>query len=210
MLIKDSFGYRENFRIIEISLNDIDRIVEIHCIAFSGFFLTHLGKDVLRVFYRSLFLHKSTIIWGVKKDQDLVGFFVASTTPKGLYTRIFLKHFLRFFAPLTISCLKKISFLKKMIISVTSSNSYNVPLTYPASLLSICVSPAYAGNGIGKMLLNKLEKELELLKQRGYYLTTDAEKNDATNQFYLSYGFKLYDVYSQGERIMNIYVKDLK
>ena len=197
-------------KLIQLKKEDAAEITVIHCLAFPGFFLTDLGKDVLLVFYSALIQDKSTIVWGVKNDQKLIGFFVASTTPKGLYTRIFLNNISKFVAPLTISFIKNISFLKKMITSFNSSNSLDVTSTYPTSLLSICVSPAYSGKGVGKMLLNKLENELELQNQIGYYLTTDSEKNDATNHFYLSYGFKLHGVLSQGKRIMNIYVKDLK
>jgi ribosomal protein S18 acetylase RimI-like enzyme len=81
---------------------------------------------------------------------------------------------------------------------------------YSASLLSICVSPAHVGKGIGKILLTTLEKELQLRKRHGYFLTTDSNNNNATNQFYLNFGFKLYGSYGQGKRIMNIYVKDIK
>jgi ribosomal protein S18 acetylase RimI-like enzyme len=197
-------------QLIQLKEEDTNNIADIHIAAFPGFFLTALGKDVLRVFYRSLFQDKSTIVWGVSNEQKLIGFFVASTKSKGLYTRIFIKHFLNFLTPLTISFLKNINLLKKMITSVNSVNYFNVPLTFQASLLSICVSPNYAGKGIGKLLLNKLENELKLQKQTGYYLTTDAEKNEATNSFYLNYGFQLHDIYRQDKRIMNIYVKYLK
>ena len=196
-------------QLIQLKKKDAIDIAKIHIASFNGFFLTDLGKDVLRVFYSSLLKDKSTIVWGVKNNQVLVGFFVASTKPKGIYSRIFLKNILYFFGPLLISFLNNINFLKRMITSFTSSNSYNVSPLYSASLLSICVSPDYTSKGIGKMLLNKLEKELVIHNQKGYYLTTDAENNDGTNYFYLRNGFKLQDVYYQGKRIMNIYIKEL-
>lgn len=197
-------------QLIQLKKEDAAEITAIHTLAFPGFFLTDLGKDVLCVFYSALIQDKSTIVWGVENDTKIIGFCVASTAPSGLYSRIFIKHFFNFLIPLTISFFKNLNFLKRMITSFTSSKKYYVLPKYPSSLLSICVSPAYAGKGVGKMLLNRLEKELILQKQFGYYLTTDAENNNATNQFYLSFGFKLYDIYNQGNRLMNIYVKELK
>ena len=197
-------------QLIKLKKEDAVEITSIHSLAFPGFFLTDLGKDVLCVFYSALIQDKSTIVWGFENDKKIVGFFVASTAPKGLYFRIFKKHFLSFFLPLMISFLKNINFLKRMIISIASSNKSDVEAKYSSSLLSICVSPEYAGNGVGKILLNKLEKELILQKQSGYYLTTDAENNNATNHFYVSFGFKLYNIFCQGNRLMNIYVKELK
>jgi GNAT superfamily N-acetyltransferase len=196
--------------LIQLNKKDALDIVKIHSIAFPRFFLTELGKDVLRVFYAALIQDKSTIVWGLKNDEQLVGFFVASTTPSGLYTRIFQRHFFSFFAPLTISFLKNIRLVRRMITSIISSRSFVLPSEYPASLLSICVSPSFAGKGIGKLLLGKLEDELIHQQINGYYLTTDKENNEATNQFYLRNGFKLFDVFSQGKRKMNIYLKDLK
>ncbi len=196
-------------RLIQLKKKDANDIATIHIASFNGFFLTDLGKDVLRVFYSSLLKDKSTIVWGVKNNEELVGFFVASTKPSGLYSRIFLNNFLYFLGPLLISFLKNLTFLKRMITSFTSSNSYIVSPLYSASLLSICVSPQYSGNGIGKMLLNKLENELLINNQKGYYLTTDAENNEGTNYFYISNGFKIHNVYCQGKRIMNIYIKKL-
>ena len=109
-----------------------------------------------------------------------------------------------------MSFFKNISLLKRMIISFSSTNSHTVPSIYAASLLSICVSPSYAGKGIGKMLVGKLESELLDQNQQGYYLTTDTDNNEATNYFYLKNNFQLQTVFSQGKRKMNLYVKDLK
>jgi len=196
--------------IVQLKREDALEIAAVHIRSFPGFFLTDLGKDVLHVFYEVLILEESTIVWGVKMDNELVGFFVSSTEPIGLYPRIFKKYFLKFLMPLTFSFLKNINLFGRMITSIVSTKSFEVSHAYSASLLSICVSPAYAGKGIGKILLSTLEKELLLCKHHGYYLTTDANNNNATNQFYLNFGFKLYGSYSQGKRIMNTYVKDIE
>lgn len=193
----------------QLKKEDAVAITAIHSLAFPGFFLTDLGKDVLRVFYAALIQDESTIVWGIKNNKELVGFFVASTAPNGLYIRIFKNHFFRFFIPLTFSFLKNISLLGRMITSVTSSKSFDVPTAYSTALLSICVSPSFAGKGIGKMLLGKLEEELLLHELNGYYLTTDKDNNEATNHFYLNNDFQLHDVFLQGKRRMNVYIKDL-
>jgi len=196
--------------ILQLKREDALEIAAVHTVSFPGFFLTDLGKDFLHVFYEVLIQEESTIVWGVKMDNELVGFFVSSTEPTGLYHRIFKKHYLKFFMPLTFSFLTNINLFGRMITSIVSTKSFEVAHAYSASLLSICVSPAYAGKGIGKILLSTLEKELLLRKRYGYYLTTDANNNNATNQFYLNFGFKLYGTYSQGKRKMNTYLKDIK
>jgi ribosomal protein S18 acetylase RimI-like enzyme len=196
--------------LIELKKENAAEITAIHILAFPGFFLTDLGKNVLRVFYAALIQDESTIVWGIKNNKELVGFFVASTSPDGLYTRVFKKHLFKFFLPLTISFLNNISLLGRMMTSFSSSKAFEVPKAYSAALLSICVSPSFSGKGVGKLLLRKLENELVLKGQKGYYLTTDKENNEATNHFYLNNGFQVKDVFIQGNRIMNIYVKDIK
>lgn len=197
------------FQINQLRTEDTTDIVEIHLNAFKGFFLTNLGKNVLQVFYAALIEDKSTIAWGVKNEKYLVGFFVATTLPNGLYARIFKKHFFSFFIPLTLSFFKNLTLFKRMIISIKSSKFILPPSDYSSSLLSICVSPQFAGKGVGKILLAKLEEELMLQKKKGYYLTTDTENNDATNNFYLINQFDLFNVYYQGKRKMNIYIKKI-
>ena len=202
--------YSGKIEIIENLEYHINQVVEIHIKAFPGFFLSELGNDVLRVFYKSLLQDKKTIFYGVKNEGVLVGFFVVSLEPTGLYSRLFFKNISRFILPLFFSFSKNFSLLKRMITSASSSSKLEVSTMYSASLLSICVSPAHVGKGIGKILLTTLENELRLRKRNGYYLTTDAHNNYSTNQFYLNFGFNLYGSYSQGKRIMNIYVKDIK
>jgi ribosomal protein S18 acetylase RimI-like enzyme len=197
-------------QLIQLNRENTPEIAAIHCKAFPGFFLTDLGIDVLDVFYEALILDKSTLVWGVKDDQELIGFFVASSAPNGLYKRIFKQRFFSFFLPISVSFLKNINLLKRMIVSISSSSSIIVPNAYSVSLLSICVSPSHSSKGIGRMLLGKLESLLKLQQEKGYYLTTDTDNNVATNKFYLSNGFQLLDVYLQGNRRMNIYIKDLK
>lgn len=188
----------------------IAEIVSIHIGAFPGFFLTDLGKDFLSVFYLALIRDDSTIFWGIKGDSQFEGFFVASSSPFGLYSRLFKKNIFKFFLPLTFAFFKNISLLRRMITSFISLNAYVVPNEYSAVLLSICVSPSSSGKGIGKILLAKLERELALKGHKGYYLTTDKNDNQATNHFYISYGFQLHYVFKQGTREMNVYKKYLE
>ena len=80
-------------KFIKLKKEDAAEIAEIHISAFTGFFLTSLGKNVLRVFYSSLFQDEFIIAWGIKLNDEFVGFFVATTSPSGIYSKVFRKHF---------------------------------------------------------------------------------------------------------------------
>lgn len=175
--------------------------------AFPNFFLTSLGYKVLCVFYDALIKDKATIAWAATAENKIVGFFVASTQPGGLYSRIFKKHFLSFLFPLLFAFLKRPALLKRMLISFASQKSHQTPEYCATSLLSICVDPSFSGRGVGTSMLQKLEDEIKKMGQKGYYLTTDADSNENTNQFYIKNDCVLYSTFQQGDRKMNLYSK---
>ncbi len=188
---------------------EISEIVSIHVEAFPDFFLTKLGKDVLYQFYYYLVNDYNTISYCVKKNGMIIGFVLASFHANGLYKRIFFRGFLNFFPPIFLSFLKNPSLFKRMLISFISTGKHKTPQSQAASILSICVRPDNAGKGIGKMLIDKLENELILHNVDSYYLTTDADNNELTNNFYLKNNFQLYSTFWQGKRSMNLYIKEI-
>jgi GNAT superfamily N-acetyltransferase len=193
----------------KLGKESIATVAKIHMAAFPNFFLTSLGYNVLCVFYNALIKDKATLAWAVVAESKIVGFFVASTQPAGLYSRIFKKHFFSFLFPLLLAFMKRPSLLKRMFISFASQKSHQTPDNCHTSLLSICVDPSFSGKGIGLSMLHHLEDELLKSGEKGYYLTTDADNNESTNQFYLKNGFDLYASFQQGIRKMNLYSKQL-
>ena len=194
---------------IQINKNNINDLTSLHRKAFPGFFLTNLGEKVLNIFYLALIEDKSTISWGVREGERLVGFFVASTNSKGLYLRIFIKKFHKFILPLLSLFLSKPLYFFKMYISYCSTKDKSLPINCSVSLLSICVHPNESGKGIGKLLIHQLEFLLKKLHFNEYYLTTDSDNNFSTNNFYLKNCFQIHSTYWQRNRKMNIYIKKI-
>jgi ribosomal protein S18 acetylase RimI-like enzyme len=192
---------------VKLGRESISTVAKIHIAAFPNFFLTSLGYKVLCVFYDALIKDKATIAWAVEAESKIVGFFVASTQPAGLYTRVFKKHFFSFLFPLLLAFIKRPSLFKRMFISFASQKSHQTPDNCHTSLLSICVDPSFSGKGIGSSMLHHLEDELRKSGKKGYYLTTDADNNESTNQFYLKNEFDLFASFQQGNRKMNLYSK---
>lgn len=197
------------YTFVKLDRDNIETVVKIHIAAFPNFFLTSLGYKVLCVFYDALIKDSATIAWAVLAENKIIGFFVASTHPSGLYSRVFKKHFFAFLFPLLLAFLKRPVLLKRMIISFGSQKSHVTPDDCHAALLSICVDPSFSGKGVGTNMLHQLEDELRKTRQKGYYLTTDADHNENTNQFYLRNEFQLFSTFQQGNRRMNLYSKQL-
>lgn len=188
---------------------DIPKIVSIHLEAFPNYFLTDLGKDVLNHFYSLILKESNAISFCVRSNDMIIGFVLASTQAKGLYKRIFFRGFFNLITPLFISFLKNPLLFKRMIISFISTYKHKIQKSRSASILSICVRPDNGGKGIGKFLIEKLENELIVQNVDSYYLTTDSDNNDLTNNFYLKNDFRLHSIFLQGTRRMNLYIKEL-
>lgn len=196
--------------LIKLDYNSSELMAKVHSESFPKFFLTTLGQRFLSIFYSSLLSEEQTISWGIKENDILIGFFVATENSDGLYKKIFIKNFFQFLIPLLTAFFKNINLLFRLIKSFNSTKAHRVPIDYKASLLSICILPTSSGKGLGKLLISKLENELIQRNILKYYLTTDADSNESTNIFYQKNQFCLYLNFWQGKRKMNLYLKNIK
>lgn len=189
------------------SLETVDGIVGVHMRAFRGSFLTNLGRNVLKVFYTSLLKDDSVIFRVASINEEIVGFYAASTSTRGLYKKIFLLNFSKFFAPLMIRFTNNPFLFFRLLKSYSSGRVIVVPGDTNCSLLSICVDTDFSGKGVGGLLLLDLESCLKKLSISRYYLTTDAENNFEANSFYKKRGFVIVGNHYQGLRKMNILLR---
>ena len=80
------------------------------------------------------------------------------------------------------------------------------PMKPAWALSSIGVDPAWSGRGIGQGLLEAYVAEARKHGLKAFTLTTDADDNDAVNQFYRKVGFYLSRTFTQrDQRRMNEY-----
>lgn len=72
---------------------DIKGIVDVHCSAFKGFFLTELGSSFLQLYYSSYFNEPSAVLLVAENDGGIVGFSSATSLSTGFNTRLVKKIF---------------------------------------------------------------------------------------------------------------------
>ena len=78
-------------------------------------------------------------------------------------------------------------------------------------LSSIAVRPAVWGRGIGKALMRSFIEVARNKSAKAIYLTTDAKDNDRTNDFYLSFKFRLSETFlTPSRRVMHEYILELQ
>lgn len=192
------------------TIQDVDQIVKIHQGAFANFFLTSLGGDFLRFYYKSFIKNKETVCLVAVDNREIVGFSAATMKSKGFNSRLIFSNIITFFGwsfkmlftnPKAL--VRLVKNLTKKSDSVTDNEEY-------AELFSIGVSPTCQGKGVGSQLLSETETFLFKRGVRSLSLTTDYHNNESTIAFYRSNGYRvLYQFTTYPDREMYRFIKDL-
>ena len=200
----------KRFTLIEMDCNHIKSVVAIHLKAFSGFFLSFLGSNFLRVFYSGVIEDPSGIAYVVLDHNNLVGFVAGSSHPNGFFKRMLTKKWIKFGFAALPAILSDPRIVPRLLRAVTLPNQ-ELPQSNCGTLLSIAVDPDCQGGGIGSKLVIAFLEEAKELGLDAINLTTDAVNNEKTNQFYRKLGFDLYRNYKTPEgRSINEYIYHLE
>jgi ribosomal protein S18 acetylase RimI-like enzyme len=190
----------------KIENRDIARVVEIHLAGFPGFFLSFLGPGFLSLYYAGVSSAREGIaLVSVGADDVPIGFVAGAADPRGFYSKLLKRDWLRFSLASAGAIMRKPAAVKRI------ARAFFHPADNPAGdgtagLFSVGVMPEMQKKGIGRELVVQFLKEAE---QRGcgrVFLTTDRENNDAINSFYKNLGFIIRRQYETKEgRKMNEY-----
>lgn len=163
---------------------DIKGIVDVHCSAFKGFFLTELGSNFLQLYYSSYLKEPSAVLLVAEKDGEVVGFSSATSLSAGFNTRLVKKEFLRYALRGCMIALTN----PKALVNLAKNWSHRDPSVVDngdyAELMSIAVSPSVQGGGIGKLLIQETEEVMKSFNASRFSLTTDYYNNESTIAFY--------------------------
>lgn len=196
----------------KVSTNeDLEEIVAIHLKAFPNFFLSSLGQSFLKTYYKSCYSNENAVIMTAinTKNENVVGFGLACYQSRGFHKDLILKNLRSFIRQgITLLFIKPRSILR-LLNNLRKGNDFQDNFNY-AELLSIAVSPDFKGNGIGKKLLEEIEKKVTKNNIEKITLTTDAKFNNYVLKFYESAGYKTYyEFISYPNRKMLKLIKDL-
>jgi len=198
--------------ILTAEKEEIDKVVSIHENAFTGFFLTSLGRPFLKLYYKSVSKHKDGILLGYFDENNILcGFCAATMNSNGFNKSLVKKNLLDFFLISAHILVTKPSSLIRLINNFTKKSSGIVDNGEYAELLSIAISTSSQGGGIGKKLLLELEEKLKDGKYSNLSLTTDYYNNEKTISFYKKMGYStLYEFISYPNRKMYRMIKKIK
>ena len=190
--------------------HEFDMFANIHIKSFNDFFLSTLGKDFLRTYYKAVLQFEESIaVCAINTQGKLVGFATGSMQATG-YNRRLLSANCRGFLLVALKLIfTKPKAIIRLLKNLTKQANPADDGNY-AELLSIAVLPTEKGNGVGKGLLNYFEAEAMKRGCTKVALTTDFENNDGVVAFYRKNGYGVfYEFITYPNRKMYKLIKQL-
>lgn len=186
---------------------DISSLVRIHYQELSLDFLSSLGKDFLTQLYTNLLNEKNVTITVSIIENEISGFIVGSSNFSNTFKKILFGNFIKYFLIIFPKIINK----PRIILSVIETFFYTKKEadSPKAELVVISISKKYQRLGIGKGLVNNLEKTFNNQKIRKYKVSVNGS-NKSANLFYASLGFKKYKSFFLYGKKINLLTKHIK
>lgn len=199
-------------RTCQLNINHLRKVVELHELAFKGFFLTELGSSFLKQYYKSVIRSDKALNLGViDENSELVGFAITAKISKGFNKSIIKQNFLGFLGiAFKLLILRPKAIYRLFINLEKKSSDFKDDQGDYCELLSIATHPDKQGLGIGKKLLIETEKQLKSEGYNNLALTTDYHDNSDVIRFYEKSGYSIYyDFITYPQRKMYKLIKNI-
>jgi ribosomal protein S18 acetylase RimI-like enzyme len=195
-----------NVMIRRMQGENIPRVVEIHLQSFPGYFLTFLGARFLSLYYAGICTAREGIAFiYVDATGSPAGFVAGTLDPRGFYSRLLRRDWIRFSLASLAAIVRKPSIVPRVARGLFHP-SRNPGGKGIAGLYSIGVLPSLQGTGAGRKLVAAFLEEARSRGCGSVFLTTDRDGNDAVNVLYRKLGFRVErDFMTPEGRWMNEY-----
>lgn len=184
----------------------VSAVVQTHLASFPGFFLSFLGPRFLSLYYAGICAAPEGIGLVYINSSGLpAGFVAGSSNPRGFYSRLLKRDWLRFALASVGAIIHKPTVIGRITRGLfhPGGNPFGDDV---AGLFSIGVLPELQGTGAGKLLVQAFLHEAGIRGCKRVFLTTDLDGNETANSFYQKLGFSIERQYETPEgRRMNEY-----
>jgi ribosomal protein S18 acetylase RimI-like enzyme len=197
---------RDATYVMEMEPRDVEEVVGVHLDSFQGFFLSFLGSDFLRLYYRSI-LDFDQIALVATSGGRVLGFVVGIDAEAGFYRRLLTTRAHRFAWASLPALWRKPAIVGRLFRALLKRSARATDGTSTANLTSLAVLSTAQGSGIGKALVTRF---ISVARARGFrrvILETDALENEEVIRFYFSLGFSEHHDYltPEGRRMIELW-----
>lgn len=183
-------------------------IARLHKNAISTGFLSTLGCTFLNHLYQAISREGNAIVLVAEIDGQVAGFVSGTLITGELFKNVLLKNWFRFLLPV-VTIVFNVNVIVKMIETIKyglKNHKSGEIEQVPAELLSIAVAESCQGKGVGKTLIENLEKFF-LEKQAFKYKVVTYSENIPANYLYRNCKMILKNQFTHHGNIMNEYTK---
>ena len=173
---------------IELNIQDLRYIVDIHLAALSNDLLPQMGKKFLFHFYTYILQSSKESVYYHKENDRILGVCVVSNETRTLMIRVIKNLFIPFIKYSFINIITNRVF-RKFVIKIIFSRSHFTPLS--PDIVYIFTNSNHQGKGIGTGLIKRTEYELLRNDVHKYYVKTINKPNSAALRFYKNNNFKI-------------------
>ena len=193
-------------KMVPMGKKHVPEVVKVHIASFPDFFLSFLGPRFLSLFYVGVCIATEGIGFVYfNEGGQLVGFVAGSANPRGFFSRLLKRDWLRFSLASVGTIIRNPYVIRRIARGLHHSKSNPLGADI-AGLFSIGVLPELQGTGAGKLLVQAFLREAGARGCKRVFLTTDRDNNDCVNAFYTKLGFRIERQYVTPEgRQMNEY-----
>jgi ribosomal protein S18 acetylase RimI-like enzyme len=185
--------------------DDIERVVALHLRAFPGFFLTSLGRRFLSELYQAFSQQPAGRLLVAEVNGTVAGFAAGTLTPDRFFRDLLLTRSVAFCSAALSAAIRRPRSVVPRLLSALRYRGEGPPGIPRAALLSsIAVDPSVSRSGVGTMLLAAYCEEARKHGMRHVYLTTDRDRNEPVNRFYVRHGFIVESEIRRRDRRMMI------
>jgi ribosomal protein S18 acetylase RimI-like enzyme len=190
-----------SFRIVPMTKEHVGGAVEMHLLAFRGFFLAMLGRGFLREFYKMAAGHEQTVGYvAVDPQNNVVGACFGLIDSGKFFKEILKKRWWAFILQSIIPAVKKPVIIPRLFRALRHRGNLPPCDIHPlGALQSTAVRPDSQALGIAIALMRSVCDEYVRRGVKAVFLTTDAENNDRVRGFYETMGWKLLGYYTTPE-----------
>lgn len=200
-------------KIRKANVKDAKELALLHLQIFDNFFMSSLGVDFLKSYYKTAIKYSKTIcLVSIDDNDNIQGFVLGRVQTRGYLKKLLIRGLPTFFmqgVTLIFTNPKALLRLAKNLEKKDRKSNFNDKQNY-SEIGLIGVKPELKGRGIGHQLLHVFEKEAKEQGAKKLSLTTDYHNNEHTLKVYKAWGFEIYyDFISYPNRRMYRLIKDI-